>query len=132
MNKTIAAAPAAGENFSWYHVVLMPAFDLQRLFQTCVDEFATDVCLIGGLTPMIRLPDGIRQLDVPALENNDLLPLLDDILTSAARQEYEATGRTYLDYVYRNEHWFRISVYRTSATPVVFLSLISPTRTKLA
>ena len=64
--------------------------DIAELLAYSVKNKASDLHLSSGLPPMIRVDGDVRRLNVPPLENKQLVELLYSTMNDHQRRDYEA------------------------------------------
>jgi twitching motility protein PilT len=98
---TVEAAAAPGES------------EIDRLFRTVINYEGSDLHLAVDVPPMMRLRNVIRQMDMPPVTHEDMVRLVDPILTERARRLLEETGGADFAHVLGNrEGRFRVNLFK--------------------
>jgi twitching motility protein PilT len=87
--------------------------DIARLFRAVIKYEASDLHLAVGIPPMMRLRNVIRQMDLPPLTHDDMVRLVDPILTERSRGLLDETGGADFAFVLGNkEGRFRVNLFK--------------------
>jgi twitching motility protein PilT len=87
--------------------------EISRLFRAVVKHEASDLHLAVGNSPMMRLRNVIRQMDIPPLTSQDMERLLNPILTSRTRSLLDETGGADFAYIIgKGQGRFRVNLFK--------------------
>jgi twitching motility protein PilT len=87
--------------------------EIARFFRAVIKYEASDLHLAVGVPPMMRLRNVIRQMDMPPVTHEDMMRLVDPILTERSRGLLEETGGADFAYVLGNkEGRFRVNLFK--------------------
>jgi len=96
---------------------------IQDLLQLTISRKASDLHLITGYAPTIRVDGQLITLESPILTSQAIDGLIDPMLTSSQKEAFDANAE--LDFGYSfGEGRFRINVYREKGTTAVAFRLI--------
>ncbi|MCF6225935.1 MAG: twitching motility protein PilT, partial [Xanthomonadales bacterium] len=85
--------------------------DINELLAFSVKNKASDLHLSAGMPPLIRVDGDIRRLDLPSLENKDLLELVYSTLNDHQRRDFEANLEIDYSYSVPEVARFRVNAY---------------------
>jgi twitching motility protein PilT len=85
--------------------------DISELLAFSVKNKASDLHLSSGLPPMIRVDGDLRQLNVPALENQQLTELLYSCMNDQQRRDFEANLECDFSYAVPGLARFRVNCF---------------------
>jgi twitching motility protein PilT len=105
----------------------MGAINIDRILETCVKRNASDVHLVVGRSPCLRLHGRLRSLETKVLEPEDTVALMKRITPERCQQELQEEGGTDFGFAYGDQARFRVSVFKQRGNVSVVLRLI-PTR----
>ncbi len=96
------------------------ALQWDRLLETCFRRNASDILLSPGASPMIRLAESWRALQVPPVDPATIQALASEQLGAhpAGREE----GYSYADFSYGDVGRFRATAFGYPATNVLLIS----------
>lgn len=96
------------------------ALPLKRLLETCYRRNASDILFSPGASPLIRLTESWRSLQVPPVDAATIQALASEQLGDhpAGREE----GFSYVDFRYDDAVRFRITAFGYPATSVLLIS----------
>jgi twitching motility protein PilT len=87
--------------------------EIARLFRAVVQHEASDLHLAVGVPPMMRLRNLIRHMDLPPVTHEEMLRLVDPILSERSRRLLEETGGADFAFVLGNkEGRFRVNLFK--------------------
>jgi twitching motility protein PilT len=87
--------------------------EIARLFRAVIKHEASDLHLAVGIPPMMRLTNVIRQMELPPLTQEEMVRLVDPILTERSRGLLDETGGADFAYVLGNkEGRFRVNLFK--------------------
>ncbi|WP_235041153.1 type IV pilus twitching motility protein PilT [Vreelandella profundi] len=85
--------------------------DITELLAFSAKQNASDVHLSAGLPPMIRVDGDIRRLNVPAIDNNGVRKLIDDIMNDHQRRDYAERLETDFSFEMPGIARFRVNAF---------------------
>ncbi|MGD8383808.1 MAG: type IV pilus twitching motility protein PilT [Lysobacterales bacterium] len=85
--------------------------DIAELLAFSVKNEASDLHLSSGLPPMIRVDGDLRQLSVPALDNQQLTELLYSTMNDHQRRDFEANLEVDFSYAVQGLARFRVNCF---------------------
>lgn len=85
--------------------------DIAELLAFAVQKKASDLHLSSGLPPMVRVDGDLRRLDLPALENQQLIELLYSTMSDHQRRDFEANLELDFSYVVPGLSRFRVNCF---------------------
>jgi twitching motility protein PilT len=85
---------------------------IDRLLETCVKKNASDLHLVVGKPPVLRLHGHMRELQTKVLEPEDTMALLKSITPERIQQEFEESGSGDFGFAYGAEARFRVAVFK--------------------
>src|SRR3954449_9251344 len=85
---------------------------IDRLLEVVVRQKASDLHLVVGRPPCLRLRGGIRELQTKALEPEDTMALMKSITPERIQQEFEETGSGDFGFAYGEEARFRVAIFK--------------------
>jgi twitching motility protein PilT len=85
--------------------------DIAELLAFAVKNKASDLHLSSGLPPMIRVDGDLRHLNVPALENQQLVELLYSTMNDHQRRDFEANLECDFSYAVPGLARFRVNCF---------------------
>ena len=85
--------------------------DIAELLAYSVKNKASDLHLSSGLPPMIRVDGDVRRLNVPPLENKQLVELLYSTMNDHQRRDYEAELEVDFSYEVPGMARFRVNCF---------------------
>lgn len=85
--------------------------DIAELLAFSVKNKASDLHLSSGLPPMVRVDGDLRQLSVPALENQQLTELLYSCMNDQQRRDFEANLECDFSYAVPGLARFRVNCF---------------------
>jgi len=105
----------------------MATVNMDRLLQACVTQGASDIHLVTGRAPVLRIDGQLRSLETKVLEPDDTVALMKSITPERNQQELQEEGGTDFGFAYGDAARFRVSVFRQKGDITVVLRLI-PTK----
>lgn len=85
--------------------------DIAELLAFSVKNKASDLHLSSGLPPMIRVDGDLRQLNVPAIENQQMTELLYSTMNDQQRRDFEANLECDFSYAVPGLARFRVNCF---------------------
>ncbi|MHC4158609.1 MAG: type IV pilus twitching motility protein PilT, partial [Planctomycetota bacterium] len=105
----------------------MATVNMDRLLQACVSQNASDIHLVVGRSPVLRIDGQLRSLETKVLESDDTVALMKSIAPERNQQELQEEGGTDFGFAYGDAARFRVSIFRQKGDITVVLRLI-PTK----
>jgi twitching motility protein PilT len=90
----------------------MATVNMDRLLQACVSQGASDLHLVTGRPPVLRIDGSLRSLETKVLEPNDTTALMKSITPDRNQQELQEEGGTDYGFAYGDVARFRVSVFK--------------------
>jgi len=100
---------------------------MDRLLQACVSQGASDIHLVVGRPPVLRIDGRLRSLETKVLEPEDTAALMKSITPDRGQQELQEEGGTDFGFAYGDAARFRVAVFRQKGSISLVLRLI-PTK----
>ena len=91
--------------------------DLTSLFKTVVAHNASDLHLVAGSEPQVRIDGRLVPLNLPKLEPKEVQELLYSLLTEKQKQKFEEEFELDFSFTAPNVGRFRANYYRTLGAP---------------
>ncbi len=85
---------------------------IDRLLETTIRRGASDLHLVVGKPPVLRLHGHMRELQTKVLDGEDTAALMKSITPERIQQEFEETGSGDFGFAYGEEARFRVSVFK--------------------
>lgn len=85
--------------------------DIAELLAFSVKNKSSDLHISAGLPPMIRVDGDLRKINLPALDHNDVIKIIYDIMNDRQRKEYEEFLETDFSFEITNLARFRVNVF---------------------
>jgi len=105
----------------------MATVNMDRLLQACVAQGGSDIHLVTGRSPVLRIDGQLRSLETKVLEADDTVALMKSIAPERNQQELQEEGGTDFGFAYGDVARFRVSVFRQRGDISIVLRLI-PTK----
>ena len=90
----------------------MATVNMDRLLQACVTQGASDLHIVVGRPPVLRIDGSLRSLETKVLEPDDTTALMKSITPDKNQQELQEEGGTDYGFAYGDEARFRVSIFR--------------------
>lgn len=100
---------------------------IDRLLETVITQGASDLHLVVGRPPIIRLHQRLRSLNTKVLSPEDTTALMKSITPERCQQEIQETGTTDFGFAFEDKGRFRVSAFKQRGNVSVALRLI-PTK----
>lgn len=97
---------------------------IDRVLETCIKQGASDIHLVVGRPPVLRMHGGMRSLDTKVLEEEDTVALMKSITPDRNQQELQEEGTTDFGFAFGDYGRFRVSVFRQRGKLSMVLRLI--------
>ncbi len=105
----------------------MATVNMDRLLQACVTQGGSDIHLVIGRPPVLRIDGRLRSLETKVLEPEDTVALMKSITPDRNQQEIQEEGGTDFGFAYADKGRFRVSIFRQKGNISLVLRLI-PTK----
>ena len=105
----------------------MATINMDRLLQACVTQGASDIHIVVGRPPVLRVDGRLRSLETKVLEPDDTASLMKSITPDRNQQELQEEGGTDFGFAYGDAARFRVSIFRQKGSISLVLRLI-PTK----
>jgi twitching motility protein PilT len=90
----------------------MATVNMDRLLQACVSQGASDLHIVVGRPPVLRIDGSLRSLETKVLEPDDTTALMKSINPDKNQQELQEEGGTDYGFAYGDQARFRVSIFR--------------------
>ncbi|MFZ2148921.1 MAG: type IV pilus twitching motility protein PilT [Sedimentisphaerales bacterium] len=90
----------------------MATVNMDRLLEACVSQGASDLHLVTGRPPVLRIDGALRSLETKILEPDDTTALMKSVTPDRNQQELQEEGGTDFGFAYGDVARFRVSVFR--------------------
>jgi len=105
----------------------MATVNMDRLLQACVAQDASDIHIVVGRPPVLRIDGRLRSLETKVLEPDDTMGLMKSITPERNQQELQEEGGTDFGFAFGDKARFRVAVFRQKGNITIVLRLI-PTK----
>jgi twitching motility protein PilT len=102
----------------------MTTVNMDRLLQACVGQGGSDVHLVCGRPPVLRIDGSLRSLETKVLEPDDTVALMKSITPERNQQELQEEGGTDFGFAFGDHGRFRVSVFKQKGNITLVLRLI--------
>ncbi|MBN2376723.1 MAG: type IV pilus twitching motility protein PilT [Sedimentisphaerales bacterium] len=102
----------------------MATIHIDRVLETCVRQNASDIHLVVGRPPVLRMSGGLRSLDTKVLDADDTVALMKSITPERNQQELQEEGTTDYGFAFGDMARFRVAVFRQRGDLSLVLRLI--------
>ena len=102
----------------------MATIHIDRVLETCVKQGASDIHLVVGRPPVLRLNGKLTNLETKILEPDDTVALMKSITPERNQQELQEEGTTDFGFAYGDAGRFRVAIFRQRGQLTVVLRLI--------
>ena len=108
----------------FFRVYQMATVNMDRLLQACVSQGASDIHLVTGRPPVLRIHGRLRSLETKVLEPDDTAALMKSITPDRNQQELQEEGGTDFGFAFGDMARFRVSVFKQKGNISMVLRLI--------
>ncbi len=105
----------------------MATIHIDRLLETCIKRDASDIHIVVGRPPCLRISSRLRPLETKVLEPEDTVALMKSITPERNQQELQEEGGTDFGFAFGEQGRFRVAVLRQKGMISIVLRLI-PTK----
>jgi twitching motility protein PilT len=102
----------------------MATVNMDRLLEACVTQGASDLHIVTGRPPVLRVDGSLRSLETKMLEPDDTAALMKSITPDRNQQELQEEGGTDFGFAYGDVARFRVSVFRQKGNISIVLRRI--------
>jgi len=102
----------------------MATIHIDRVLETCVRQDASDIHLVVGRPPVLRMGGGLRSLDTKVLDSDDTVALMKSITPERNQQELQEEGTTDFGFAFGKIGRFRVAIFRQRGDLSLVLRLI--------
>jgi twitching motility protein PilT len=102
----------------------MATVNMDRLLQACVSQDGSDIHLIVGRPPVLRIDGRLRSLETKVLGPDDTVALMKSITPERNQQELQEEGGTDFGFAYGDKARFRVAIFRQKGNITIVLRLI--------
>lgn len=102
----------------------MPSLHIDRLLEACIKMDGSDLHLVVGRPPVLRISGRLRSLDTKVLEPEDTVALMKSITPERNQQELQEVGGTDFGFAFGDAGRFRTAVLRQKGNISLVLRLI--------
>ena len=102
----------------------MATVNMDRLLQACWTQGGSDIHLVVGRSPVLRIDGHLRPLETKVLEPDDTAALMKSITPDRNQQELQEEGGTDFGFAFGDVARFRVSVFRQRGSFSLVLRLI--------
>jgi len=102
----------------------MATVNMDRLLQACFTQGASDIHIVVGRPPVLRLDGRLRSLETKVLEPDDTAALMKSITPERNQQELQEEGGTDFGFAFGDQGRFRVSIFRQKGNISIVLRLI--------
>ena len=105
----------------------MATVNMDRLLQACISQNASDIHIVTGRPPTLRVHGRLRSLQTKVLDSDDTAALMKSITPDRNQQELQEEGSTDFGFAFGDEARFRVAIFKQRGNISVVLRLI-PTK----
>jgi len=98
--------------------------DLQEILGAAVAQTASDVHFAVGRTPVLRVDGRLVPFGQATLTADDTLRIVRELASPRHLEYYQTRGGSDFSYVYKDAHYFRVSIFRQSGHASAVMRLI--------
>jgi twitching motility protein PilT len=102
----------------------MASLHIDRLLEACIKMGGSDVHIVVGRPPVLRVSGRLRSLETKVLEPDDTVALMKSITPEKNQQELQEVGGTDFGFAFGDAGRFRTSVFRQKGNISMVLRLI--------
>lgn len=105
----------------------MATVNMDRLLQACISQGASDLHLVTGRPPVLRIDGSLRSLETKVLGPDDTTALMKSITPDRNQQELQEEGGTDYGFAYGDAARFRVSIFKQKGNISLVLRRIPTT-----
>ena len=102
----------------------MTTVNMDRILHACVAQGASDIHLVVGRPPVLRIDGKLRSLETKVLEPSDTAALMKSITPDRNQQELQEEGGTDYGFAFADKGRFRVAVFKQKEVVSIVLRLI--------
>ena len=102
----------------------MTTVNMDRILNACVVQGASDIHLVVGRPPVLRIDGKLRSLETKVLEPSDTVALMKSITPDRNQQELQEEGGTDYGFAFADRGRFRVAVFKQKEVVSIVLRLI--------
>ena len=102
----------------------MGSLHIDRLLEACIKMGGSDLHLVTGRPPVLRMGGRLRSLDTKILEPDDTVSLMKSVTPEKNQQEIQEVGGTDYGFAFGDAGRFRTSVFKQKGNISMVLRLI--------
>ncbi|MBM4103094.1 MAG: type IV pilus twitching motility protein PilT [Planctomycetes bacterium] len=102
----------------------MASLHIDRLLEACIKTGGSDIHIVVGRPPVLRVSGRLRSLETKVLEPDDTVALMKSITPEKNQQELQEVGGTDFGFAFGDAGRFRTSVFRQKGNISMVLRLI--------
>jgi twitching motility protein PilT len=102
----------------------MAALHIDRLLEACIKQGASDIHLVTGRPPVLRIDGRLRPLETKVLDSDDTTALMKSIAPEKNQQDLQERGGSDFGFAFGDAGRFRVSIFRQRGDVSVVLRLI--------
>jgi len=102
----------------------MATVNMDRLLQACVTQGGSDLHIVVGRPPVLRIDGSLRSLETKVLEPDDTVALMKSITPDKNQQELQEEGGTDYGFAFGDQARFRVAVFRQKGNLSIVLRRI--------
>ena len=105
----------------------MATVNMDRLLEACVAQDASDLHLVTGRPPVLRVDGSLRSLETKTLEPDDTTALMKSVTPDRNQQELQEEGGTDFGFAYGDVARFRVSIFKQKGNVSIVMRRIPTT-----
>ena len=102
----------------------MTTVNMDRILNACVSQGASDIHLVVGRPPVLRIDGRLRSLETKVLEPSDTVALMKSITPDKNQQELQEEGGTDYGFAFADKGRFRVAIFKQKENVSIVLRLI--------
>jgi len=102
----------------------MGTLHIDRLLEACIKMGGSDLHLVTGRPPVLRIHGRLRSLETKVLEPDDTVALMNSITPERNQQELQEVGGTDFGFAFGDAGRFRTAIFRQKGNVSLVLRLI--------
>jgi len=102
----------------------MATLHIDRLLEACIKMGGSDLHIVTGRPPVLRISGRLRSLDTKVLEPDDTVSLMKSITPEKNQQEIQEVGGTDFGFAFGDAGRFRTSIFKQKGNISMVLRLI--------
>jgi twitching motility protein PilT len=102
----------------------MATVHIDRLLEACIKQGASDLHLVVGRPPVLRLHNKLRSLETKVLDTDDTVALMKSITPERNQEEIQEKGGTDFGFAFGDAARFRVAIWRQKGCISMVLRLI--------